>query len=56
MFKLLKGVNNSKKFLIVNKIVVTARLSSYRPSRRVYASRSAGVLSNKVVTFGNSKR
>ena len=34
---------------------VTAGLLSYRPSRRVYASRSAGVLSNKVVTSGNSK-
>ena len=34
---------------------MTARLFSYRPSRRVYASRSAGVLSNKIVTFGDSK-
>ena len=34
---------------------VTAGLPSYRPSRRVYASRSAGVLSNKVVTSDNSK-
>ena len=34
---------------------MTAGLLSYRPSRRVYASRSAGVLSNKVVTSGNSK-
>ena len=36
-------------------VVVTAGLPSYKPSRRVYASRSAGVLSNKVVTSGNNK-
>ena len=40
-------------FLII--LCVTAGLPSYRPSRRVYASRSAGVLSNKVVTSGNNK-
>ena len=34
---------------------VTAGLPSYKPSRRVYASKSAGVLSNEVVTSGNSK-
>ena len=35
---------------------MTAGLLSYRPNRRVYASKSAGVLSNKVVTSGNSKK
>ena len=34
---------------------MTAGLLSYRPSRRVYASRSVGVLSNEVVTSSNSK-
>ena len=34
---------------------VTAGLPSYKPNRRVYASRNAGVLSNEVVTSGNSK-
>ena len=34
---------------------MTAGLPSYKPSRRVYASRSARVLSNKVVTSGDSK-
>ena len=36
-------------------INVTAGLPSYKPNRGVYASRSAGVLSNKVVTSGNNK-
>ena len=34
---------------------MTAGLPSYKPSRRVYASRSAGVLSNEVVTSSNIK-
>ena len=34
---------------------MTAGLPSYRPSRRVYASRSARVLSNEVVTSSDSK-
>ena len=34
---------------------MTAGLSSYKPSRGVYASRSAGVLSNKVITSGDNK-
>ena len=34
---------------------MTAGLSSYRPNRRVYTSRSAGVLSNEVVTSSDSK-
>ena len=34
---------------------VTASLSSHKPSRGVYDSRSAGVLINKIVTLSNNK-